>query len=229
MKYKAVIFDMDGVIFDSERLVLEGWKEIAAKHGIPRIEEVYYRCIGVNAAVTREIFREFYGEDFPYDVYKKESSNLFHSRYGNGKLPLKPGAAELLAFLKEEGCLTGLASSTRQAVVEQEIRDAGLMPYFDDITCGDMLKKSKPEPDIFLMACEHLKVTPKEAVVIEDSYNGIRAAYRAGTIPVMVPDMVMPDGEMQEKAYMICSDLWEVKNRISGFTIDKGGNENDKR
>lgn len=215
MKYKAVIFDMDGVIFDSERLVLEGWQEIAAKYGIKGIEEVLPRCLGVNAQATREIFREYYGQDFPYDEYKKEASALFHSRYGNGKLPLKPGVKELLSYLKENGYLVGLASSTRQAIVEQEIRDAGLMPYFDNLVCGDMLKSSKPEPDIYLKACENLDVEPRMAVAVEDSYNGIRSAKRAGMVPVMVPDMVQPDEEMRSLAHKICKDLFEVKNWIS--------------
>lgn len=215
MKYKAVIFDMDGVIFDSERLVLEGWQEIAAKYGIKGIEEVLPRCLGVNAQATREIFREYYGQDFPYDEYKKEASALFHSRYGNGKLPLKPGVKEILSYLKENGYLVGLASSTRQAIVEQEIRDAGLMPYFDNLVCGDMLKRSKPEPDIYLKACENLDVEPRMAVAVEDSYNGIRSAKRAGMVPVMVPDMVQPDEEMRSLAHKICKDLFEVKNWIS--------------
>lgn len=215
MKYKAVIFDMDGVIFDSERLVLEEWQEIAAKYGIKGIEEVLPRCLGVNAQATREIFREYYGQDFPYDEYKKEASALFHSRYGNGKLPLKPGVKELLSYLKENGYLVGLASSTRQAIVEQEIRDAGLMPYFDNLVCGDMLKRSKPEPDIYLKACENLDVEPRMAVAVEDSYNGIRSAKRAGMVPVMVPDMVQPDEEMRSLAHKICKDLFEVKNWIS--------------
>ena len=215
MKYEAVIFDMDGVIFDSERLVLEGWLEIAAKYGIEGIEEVLPRCLGVNAQATREIFREYYGQEFPYDEYKKEASALFHSRYGNGRLPLKPGVRELLSFLKEEGYLVGLASSTRQAVVEQEIRDAGLIHYFDDLVCGDMLKRSKPEPDIYLKACENLDVEPRMAVAVEDSYNGIRSAKRAGMVPVMVPDMVQPDEEMRSLAHKICKDLFEVKNWIS--------------
>ena len=215
MKYKAVIFDMDGVIFDSERLVLEGWQEIAAKYGIKGIEEVLPRCLGVNAQATREIFREYYGQDFPYDEYKKEASALFHSRYGNGKLPLKPGVKELLSYLKENGYLVGLASSTRQAIVEQEIRDAGLMPYFDNLVCGDMLKRSKPEPDIYLKECENLDVEPRMAVAVEDSYNGIRSAKRAGMVPVMVPDMVQPDEEMRSLAHKICKDLFEVKNWIS--------------
>lgn len=215
MKYKAVIFDMDGVIFDSERLVLEGWQEIADKYAIEGIEKVLVKCLGVNAGITREIFRENYGQGFPYDEYKKEASALFHSRYGNGKLPLKPGVKELLSYLKESGYLVGLASSTRRAVVEQEITDAGLLPYFDDLVCGDMLKRSKPEPDIYLKACANLNVEPCRAVAVEDSYNGIRSAGRAGMAAVMVPDMVPPDAEMENLTVKICKDLFEVKSWIS--------------
>lgn len=215
MKYKAVVFDMDGVIFDSERLVLEGWLKVAEKYGIEGIEEVFGRCIGVNEQTTRQIVLEHYGEDFPYEAYRKETSALFHERYGNGNLPLKPGVRELLSYLKEKGYPVGLASSTRQAVVEQELRDAGLMPYFDQLVCGDMIKKSKPEPDIYLKACEKLDVEPRMAVAVEDSYNGIRSAKRAGMTPVMVPDMVLPDEEMRSLAHKICKDLFEVKNWIS--------------
>lgn len=215
MKCKAVVFDMDGVIFDSERLVLEGWIMIAEKYGFADIEEVYYRCVGVNSTLTKEIFLKHYGADFPYDTYKNECSALFHSRYDGGRLPMKSGVTDLLSYLKEEKYLIGLASSTRQAVVTQEIKDAGLMEYFDNLTCGDMVKKSKPEPDIFLQACESLGVLPEEVITIEDSYNGIRAAYRAGTIPVMVPDMIQPDEEMKRLSCRICKDLLEVREWFS--------------
>ena len=215
MRYRAVIFDMDGVIFDSERLVLEEWMEIASKYGIVDIEKVFRKCIGVNTATTRQIFSDHYGKDFPFDEFRKETSALYHDKYGEGRLPMKPGVTELLSYLKEEGFLIGLASSTRRAVVEQEIRDAGLIKYFNDLTCGDMLKKSKPEPDIFLMSCDNLGVLPGEAITVEDSYNGIRAAYRAGTTPIMVPDMIQPDDEMRQLAHIICEDLFAVKEWIA--------------
>ena len=105
---------------------------------------------------------------------------------------MKKGVTELLSYLKEKGWIVGLASSTKEATVTQEIRDAGLMPYFDNLTCGDMLKKSKPEPDIFLLGCEKTGVTPEEAVVLEDSENGIRSASRAGIATICVPDLKYP-------------------------------------
>ena len=210
MKYKAVIFDMDGVIFDSERLVLESWKQIAEKYGIQNVEEVLIKCIGVNAVITRDIFLEYYGKDFPYDMYKTECSSLFHTWCKTKGLPIKKGVTELLKYLNDSGYKVGLASSTRYEIVKEELEEAGLLPYFHNLTGGDMLKKSKPEPDIFLMACESLSVKPEEAIGIEDSYNGIRALSRAGMLPVMVPDMIAPDEEMKDLAEFIFDDLLEV-------------------
>ena len=210
MKYKAVIFDMDGVIFDSERLVIESWKQIAEKYGIQNVEEVLIKCIGVNAVITRDIFLEYYGKDFPYDMYKTECSSLFHTWCKTKGLPIKKGVTELLKYLNDSGYKVGLASSTRYEIVKEELEEAGLLPYFHNLTGGDMLKKSKPEPDIFLMACESLSVKPEEAIGIEDSYNGIRALSRAGMLPVMVPDMIAPDEEMKDLAEFIFDDLLEV-------------------
>lgn len=214
MKYKAVVFDMDGVIFDSERCVLEGWLEVAKKYGIKNIESNFLKCIGTNAEATRTIFLNEYGADFPYDDYKKEASNIYHDRYDDGRLPLKPGVRELLKYLNEQGYLVGLASSTRYAVVEAQIKAAGLMEYFKNLTGGDMLKKSKPEPDIFLMACDNLGVNPGEAIAIEDSYNGIRAASRAGMCALMVPDLIAPDAEMESLSHKIFNNLSEVLDWI---------------
>lgn len=214
MDTKAVIFDMDGVIFDSERAVYNGWLELAAKYNIQNIETIYKKCIGVNSVVTRQIFMDYYGEDFPYDEYKEEQSQNYHAKYDNGRLPMKPGIRELLVSLKENHYKIAIASSTRTSLVEKQIIDAGLREYFDVIVGGDMVSKSKPEPDIFLKAARLLNVPPENAYVIEDSYNGIRAAFAGGMIPVMVPDMLEPNDEMKEKAQYVFKDLYGVKDLL---------------
>lgn len=211
-KYKAVIFDMDGVIFDSERCVIDCWKVVAEKYHITNVEPVLMKCLGVTYEEGKRIFLEHYGKDFPYDERKKERSDLYHERYDGGRLPLKPSIKELLVYLKENGYKVGLASSTRKAVVFKQLTDAKLIEYFDNLTCGDMLERSKPEPDIYLMACEKLDVRPEEAIAIEDSYNGIRSAYRAGLFSIMVPDLAAPDEEMKALAGKILESLVDVKN-----------------
>lgn len=214
MATKAVIFDMDGVIFDSERAVYHGWMELADKYHLIDIEKIYMKCIGVNSEMTRQIFIDYYGEDFPYDEYKAEQAKNYHEKYDHGRLPMKPGIKELLISLKKNQYRIAIASSTRSALVEEQINNAGLREYFDVIIGGDMVKKSKPEPDIFLKAAECLGVLPEEAYVIEDSYNGIRAAFAGKMIPIMVPDMLEPDSEIREKAQYIFKDLYEVRELL---------------
>lgn len=206
----AVVFDMDGVIFDSEKLVVECWVETANQYGIVGVEEMCKKCLGLNRLAAKEKFLEHYGQDFPYGSYKQEMSDLYHKRAREGALVMKPGVMELLTFLKENDIRIALASSTRKQVVTWELTDAGIIDYFDEIVCGDMVSKSKPDPEIFLKACELLKVEPKEAFAIEDSYNGIRAAYAGGLRPIMVPDLAEPTKEMEELAEVILPSLIEV-------------------
>lgn len=213
--YNAVVFDMDGVIFDSERAVMQCWKEVASRHNIPDIEKAILACTGTTMVRTREIMLNLYGADFPYDEYARESSAIFHSRYDGGRLPMKPGVKELLTFLKERGKKIALASSTRQQVVTDELRDAGIIGYFDRIICGDMVSRSKPAPDIFLKACEELNVSPSDSYAIEDSYNGIRAAHAGGLHPIMVPDLLPADEEMQSLAEIVLPSLTSVMEYLA--------------
>ena len=213
--YKAVVFDMDGVIFDSERAVMQCWKEVASRHNIPDIEKAILACTGTTMVRTREIMLNLYGADFPYDEYARESSAIFHSRYDGGRLPMKPGVKELLTFLNEHDKKIALASSTRQQVVTDELRDAGIIEYFDRIICGDMVSRSKPAPDIFLKACEELNISPSDSYAIEDSYNGIRAAHAGGLHPIMVPDLLPADEEMQSLAEIVLPRLTSVMEYLS--------------
>lgn len=219
---KAVVFDMDGVIFDSERLVIDCWIPVAEKYNIPNIKEACYECMGINAALTREKMKKRYGQDFPYDAYKAEMSALFFEKAKDGNLPKKPGVFELLDYLKEKQVKVALASSTRREVVLRELTEGGLVEYFDEIICGDMVSKSKPDPEIFLKACEALSVEPSDAFAIEDSYNGIRSAHAAGMKPIMVPDLAMPTPEMEELAFVIQDSLGAVQAFFEkGSVFDK--------
>ena len=215
---KAVIFDMDGVIFDSERLVIECWEVVAAKHNIPDIVEICMRVQGNNREETGKRFREKYGNDFPYEAYKKEVTALFRERYGEGRLPLKPGVTEILKELKRNHIPVALASSTRSDIVKLELAEANLLSCFDAVLGGDMASRSKPEPDIFLAAAADLQAEPESCYVLEDSHNGIRAAYRAGMHPIMVPDMQQPTEEIRGMAEAVLENLpaaWEyLRDRI---------------
>lgn len=212
MQYQAVVFDMDGVIFDTERLVIEFWKEVAKKHNIPNIEHTCIQCLGTNRVHTREIFLENYGADFPFDPYRAEVTELFNTHYKGVPLPTKPGIRELLNYLQEQDIKVGLASSTAQHLVRDEIGTAGLLPYFQTLVCGDMVEHSKPAPDIFLKACEILNADPTKSIAIEDSFNGIRSAHCAGMTPIMVPDQVQPTDEIRTLAFHVMPSLLDVLN-----------------
>lgn len=208
--FDAVVFDMDGVIFDSERATMYCWIELAEKYDIKDIMTPYYACIGTTMVRTREIMLETYGKDFPYDEYAKEASIMYHSKYDGGRLPMKEGIVELLDYLKSNGKKIALASSSRRQTVVNQLRDAKLLDYFDAVICGDMVEKSKPAPDIFLKACEEIDVAPERAYGIEDSYNGIRALHNANMHPIMVPDLLEPTEEITGLSEVILRSLTEV-------------------
>ena len=135
---------------------------------------------------------------------------MYHEKYDGGRLPMKPGVVELLSYLKDNGKKIALASSTRRETVVNQLRWADIIDYFDVIISGDMVARSKPAPDIFLKACEELRVSPEKAYAIEDSYNGIRAAHAGGLRPIMVPDLLEADDEMRELSECVCKSLNDV-------------------
>ena len=126
------------------------------------------------------------------------------------KAPVKPGVKELLTYLKSAGVKIAIASSTKKSGVARELKQAGFLEYFDELVCGDMVEKSKPNPDIFLKAAQCLGEEPENCIVIEDSFNGIRAAHAANMFAIMVPDILPPDEEMKEKASLILDSLNDV-------------------
>ena len=208
---KAVVFDMDGVLFDTERLSRDAWSVIGEKYGFAGLNEVAIECIGLNVTDIRAMMKKRFGEDFSYDIFREEEHEWVEREIEKKGIPVKVGVQEILSYLKKSGYLVGLASSTSKRSVRKHLERAGLTSYFQTVITGDMVKHSKPKPDIYLMACKELGVEPKEAYAIEDSPNGIRSAHGAGMCPIMVPDLMQPDEEMQGLSSYIFRDLLEVK------------------
>lgn len=212
----TIVFDMDGVLFDTERLCEKSWVVIAREEGLPGMEEIFPRCMGLNANDSRRIVMEAYGEDFAYEDFRQRASEWFWDYIERNGLPVKPGTGEILAWLKENGWRVGLASSTRRSTVLKHLEQAGIGEFFSVVITGDMVEHSKPRPDIYLLACRELGAEPGQAYAIEDSPNGIRSAHAAGMTPLMVPDMIEPDEEMLRLSSRIFRDLGEVLDFLKG-------------
>ena len=203
---------MDGVIFDTERAVIECWKLVAPEAGLKDIELFCQRALGINSAATRELFVSMYGTEVDYDGLNQKKREIFMRMFG--LIAVKPGVRELLGYLKDNGIKVALASSTSSKSVLREIIAAGLEKYFDEIVCGDMVERSKPAPDIWLEALRRLGVDAKDAAAVEDSFNGVRSAKAAGLYTFMVPDIVQPDDEIRELADQVFQSLNEVLDFI---------------
>lgn len=215
---QAVIFDMDGILLDSERIVIECWKRLAERYGIRDVEKTCFAVTGTSSRVTEEIFMQTYGPDFPYRKYKTEQYAIQEEMYPGGALPLKPGVHEIFDHLHAHGVPFALATSAREAKVRYELEAVGIFGFFDFVICGDQLKASKPAPDIFLRAAEGLGADPKDCFVIEDSHNGIRAARNGGMHPVMVPDLMPVTQEMRDLAEAVLSSLFDVMTWLDEYT-----------
>ena len=201
-----IIFDMDGVIFDSERAYIDAFRQITESENLPFVEEACIECIGVTWENTKAIFERCYGADFDFPYYY----NKVRERLSTTNFDLKPGVFELFHWLREEGVPVALASSTTERSVRRMLTRAGLIDYFDVLVCGDMVSRSKPHPEIFLTAADRLGAAPDRCYVIEDSFNGIRAAHAAGMHPIMVPDIVPPDEDLSALTERIFPSLYEV-------------------
>lgn len=202
----AVIFDMDGVIFDSEQCYIDIYREILTRDGIDFIEQACIDAIGANWLRTREIWREYYGDSFDFEPYHQKAREFLRNR----SFALKPYVHEIFECLKAHEIPIALASSTREESVMRLLREAELTEKFDAIICGDMVSHSKPHPEIFLTAAERLGADPEDCYVIEDSYNGIRCAHNAGMHPIMVPDILQPDEEIRGLCEVVLPSLNEV-------------------
>lgn len=203
----TLIFDMDGVILDTEQLVRRCWNEIAPEFHADAIDAVFLTTVGTTRVHTCSILRERYGADFPAEEFNNAVSRRYHVIDDAEGVPVKTGARELLQWARDNAYTIGLASSTRQAVVEKELSERGLLPYFDYVFGGDRIARSKPAPDIYETACRALHAVPADTYAIEDSYNGIRAAHAAGMRPIMVPDLLPPTQEMYTLAAHIFPNL----------------------
>ena len=211
--FNAAVFDMDGLILDSERTVLNCWEKIGEKYGFEDIVTYGISVIGKNKQATVDEFKRVYGE--PGEPYERELRQIYNVLAEKGEVPLKPHTIELLSAMKNAGMKIAIASSSTREEVTTQMEMLGALPYFDTCVCGDQVTRSKPDPEIFLLACDALGVKPEDAVGLEDSYNGVRACKASGLYTIMVPDIIQPDDEMKGLADVILPSLEAVQDFLN--------------
>ncbi len=207
---KAIIFDKDGTLHDTEKVFAVAWRLAADEFHVPDIESTIRDCTGRTVPDIGVYFAKKY-PSVPYDDYMACRHRHLH-RLLEANVPVKEGAYELLEYLRAQGYRIGLATSTGRKTAMDHLIRTNMVDCFDPeaIITGDMVKNGKPAPDIFRLAAERLGVDPGECIGVEDSFNGIRAIHAAGMRPIMVPDLLQPTPEIEALVWRTCTSLCDV-------------------
>ena len=217
--YSAVIFDVDGLLLDTERLTCTIWQQISKEYGCHLSDELYQSFIGRTRSDTEGLLLGAFGPDFPVEeAYEKRTTYFIDYAKKNG-LPQKPGVDVLLNYLAEMSVPVCVATSAGNDVAELKLKSGGLARYFDKVVTGDDVSEGKPSPDIFMKAAGKMQIDPEKCVVIEDSVAGIFAAKRANMIPIMVPDIVYPEPEVKKMTLVVLHSLKSVKKYIQNLSL----------
>ena len=186
---KLAIFDMDGLLFDTEKVFMNSKAAVHKKYGYSFKLEDYVQTIGLFGVNRHAKLCQQYGDDYPADKIFKETRALSDEYIAANRPGVKPGIEELLIFFNNHGTRCCVASSTPRKSVEHTVKMGELSQYFEFMICGDEITRSKPDPEMFLKACEKAGAAPEEAIVFEDSANGLLAAFAGGIPAVCIPDM----------------------------------------
>lgn len=211
----AIIFDMDGLMFDSERIAQITWQQAASESGYDFPAHLYTDIVGLSYPDIERFTRDVFGEDFPLETVYARKQVLMDNHITTLGIPIKPGLWEILQAVEEANIRRALASSSARRIVLRNLRAAGLdANWFHAVLSGDEIRNNKPAPDIFLQASQRLQVPPEKCLVLEDSNAGIQAACSAGMLSIMIPDMLPASLQTQQCAYRILPDLHAARELI---------------
>ena len=199
MKLAAVIFDMDGLMLDTEPLYRAAWKKATAEFGYTLTDEAHGRIMGHSTAGAERVVFEEFGAAFPMDAFRTRRREL-EAEFQSAPLPKKPGLDELLDFLDSRGLRKAVATSTRREMAISQLTVNGLIHRFDAVATGDEVENGKPAPDLFLLAANRLRAEPAMCLVLEDAAPGVLGAHRAGMRVYVVPDLQPPTKPVLELA-----------------------------
>ena len=196
--YKAVLFDMDGLVIDTEKHYQKAWIQAAKELGFNMTakEQLYLRSCTKKYA--EPIMQKFFGPDFDYDKVRDRRKEIMDEDLKKFGIEKKPYVDEILDFLKEKGIKRALVTATPENRAREYLKETKLEDKFDRIICADMVENSKPDPDVYLFACKQVNYKPSDCLALEDSPNGVHSAHSAGVDVIMVPDLSEPDEELSK-------------------------------
>jgi len=210
MLYQAAIFDMDGLLLDTERICMQAFKEACKKLSLPFVQSAYVKIIGCNAKGIELAIMDHYAQYIDYATLRKTWMDGYWPIVENQAIPIKDGVIELLDWLRLKKVPLAVATSTHHTLASTKLRLAGLDGYFDHISSGCEVTNGKPDPEIFLLAAQRLNVAPQRCLAFEDSSNGVRSATAAEMQVYQVPDLVIPDQYIINMGHKIEPSLHEV-------------------
>ncbi|MDR3019703.1 MAG: HAD family phosphatase [Treponema sp.] len=215
MNFSAVIFDMDGTLFNTEQVTIPLWEEAGIIFGYHITREIVIRMIGISHEKTREVLLNEFGSDFPYDDVCNEFRLIVKREFDKNGIPKKPGLDHILDCLTAAKIPMALATSTRKTTAVEMLEKAGILNRFTAVIGGDEIKNGKPAPDIFLLAAEKLGVSPSDCIGFEDSVAGLTALHAAGIRSVFIKDVIEPPQELLANVWRRCGDLFEAAEFVS--------------
>ncbi len=210
----TVIFDMDGTLIDTEKYYRVCWPKALEAFGFSMTDEQALGMRSLGRPFAPEHLRKMFGDSVDYHKVREKRKELVEECIRAEGISLKPGAVELLAWLRERGIRTAIATATDMERTERYLKMLGLYEYFDQLISATMVKEGKPSPDIYLYACEQMNRAPQACIAVEDSPNGVTSAYRAGCKVILVPDQTPPEPELQEMLYACVDTLTDIKGLL---------------